>query len=211
MCSLDTGRLNPETYKLFHDVEKRYGIRIEYTFPDAQETMDFVRAKGMFSFYEDGHQECCRVRKVALHITTSKSTDTCKKVCQNLSFRSRQEGSSLPAIYIALVNEYRLLRPDLGQNRAQRSTWQTAEYLPTVDLLQVRPLRRQLKTLKAWITGQRKDQSPGTRTAVPVAQIDPVFEGLEGGAGSLVKFNPLSDVTSQEVWNFLRVMVSSSA
>ena len=71
-CSLDTGRLNPETYKLFHDVEKRYNIRIEYTFPDAQETIDLVREKGMFSFYEDGHQECCRVRKVSrCHITLS--------------------------------------------------------------------------------------------------------------------------------------------
>ena len=62
--SLDTGRLNPETYQLFDAVEKHYGIRIEYTFPDAQETMELVRTKGMFSFYEDGHQECCRVRKV---------------------------------------------------------------------------------------------------------------------------------------------------
>jgi len=35
-CSLDTGRLNPETYRLFDKVEKHYGIRIEYTFPDAQ-------------------------------------------------------------------------------------------------------------------------------------------------------------------------------
>lgn len=26
--------------------------------------MELVRAKGMYSFYEDGHQECCRVRKV---------------------------------------------------------------------------------------------------------------------------------------------------
>lgn len=26
--------------------------------------MELVRTKGMFSFYEDGHQECCRVRKV---------------------------------------------------------------------------------------------------------------------------------------------------
>eukprot|EP00775_Hariotina_reticulata_P007156 gene7156-7371_t len=118
--SLDTGRLNPETYQLFDAVEKHYGIHIEYTFPDAQETMELVRAKGMFSFYEDGHQECCRVRKV-------------------------------------------------------------------------RPLRRQLQTLKAWITGQRKDQSPGTRMAVPVVEVDPVFEGVEGGPGSLV-------------WNFLRVM-----
>ena len=31
--SLDTGRLNPETYQLFHDVEKHFGIRIEYCFP----------------------------------------------------------------------------------------------------------------------------------------------------------------------------------
>ncbi len=61
---MDTGRLNPETYQLFDAVEKHYGIRIEYTFPDAQETMELVRTKGMFSFYEDGHQECCRVRKV---------------------------------------------------------------------------------------------------------------------------------------------------
>ena len=37
--------------------------------------------------------------------------------------------------------------------------------------VQVRPLRRQLKGLKAWITGQRKDQSPGTRQAVPVVQV----------------------------------------
>jgi adenylyl-sulfate reductase (glutathione) len=131
--SLDTGRLNPETYELFDAVEKRYGIKIEYTFPDTQECVDLVREKGMFSFYEDGHQECCRVRKV-------------------------------------------------------------------------KPLRKQLKTLKAWITGQRKDQSPGTRMAVPVVEVDPVFEGLDGGAGSLVKYNPLSNATSAEVWNFLRAM-----
>ena len=41
-----------------------------------------------------------------------------------------------------------------------------------------------------------------------MVQVDPVFEGLEGGADSLVKFNPLSDVSSAEIWNFLRVMVS---
>eukprot|EP01023_Acetabularia_acetabulum_P053360 TRINITY_DN5970_c0_g1_i10.p1 TRINITY_DN5970_c0_g1~~TRINITY_DN5970_c0_g1_i10.p1 ORF type:complete len:439 (-),score=70.87 TRINITY_DN5970_c0_g1_i10:429-1676(-) len=131
--SLDTGRLNPETYKLFDDVERHYGIHIEYTFPETQEVIDLVRAKGMYSFYEDGHQECCRVRKV-------------------------------------------------------------------------RPLRKQLKTLKAWITGQRKDQSPGTRSEVPVVQVDPVFEGEVGGPGSLIKYNPLTDMSSTEVWNFLRVM-----
>ena len=64
---------------------------------------------------------------------------------------------------------------------------------------QVLPLRRQLKTLKAWITGQRKDQSPGTRMAVPIVQVDPAFEGVDGGPGSLIKYNPLSNITSAEV------------
>lgn len=131
--SLDTGRLNPETYRLFDRVEKHYGIKIEFTFPDADECKELVNTKGMFSFYEDGHEECCRIRKV-------------------------------------------------------------------------RPLRKQLKTLRAWITGQRKDQSPGTRMNVPVCQVDPVFEGVDGGPGSLAKYNPLSNITSAEVWNFLRVM-----
>ncbi|KAM7525239.1 hypothetical protein LguiA_015141 [Lonicera macranthoides] len=131
--SLDTGRLNPETYKFFDTIEKHYNIHIEYTFPDAVEVQALVRTKGHFSFYEDGHQECCRVRKV-------------------------------------------------------------------------RPLRRNLKGLRAWITGQRKDQSPGTRSEIPVVQVDPSFEGLDGGAGSLVKWNPLANVEGTNVWKFLRAM-----
>lgn len=131
--SLDTGRLNPETYRFFDEVEKHYGIHIEYMFPDAVEVQALVRNKGLFSFYEDGHQECCRVRKV-------------------------------------------------------------------------RPLRRALKGLRAWITGQRKDQSPGTRSEVPVVQVDPAFEGLDGGVGSLVKWNPVANVEGKDVWNFLRTM-----
>ncbi|KAK6797717.1 hypothetical protein RDI58_005419 [Solanum bulbocastanum] len=131
--SLDTGRLNPETYQLFDTVEKHYGIRIEYMFPDSVEVQALVRTKGLFSFYEDGHQECCRVRKV-------------------------------------------------------------------------RPLRRALKGLRAWITGQRKDQSPGTRSEIPIVQVDPSFEGLNGGAGSLVKWNPVANVDGKDIWNFLRAM-----
>jgi adenylyl-sulfate reductase (glutathione) len=42
--------------------------------------------------------------------------------------------------------------------------------------------------------------------AVPVVEVDPVFEGVAGGPGSLIKYNPLSNMSSAEVWNFLRVM-----
>ena len=45
----------------------------------------------------------------------------------------------------------------------------------------------------------------------PLLQVVPVFEGLSGGAGSLIKYNPLSNITSAECWNFLRVMVSCPA
>ena len=129
--SLDTGRLHPETYRLFEAVEKHYNIKIEYCFPSSREVQDLVRAKGMFSFYKDGHQECCGVRKV-------------------------------------------------------------------------NPLRRQLNTLKAWITGQRKDQSPGTRQEIPLVQVDPAFKGVEDG--DLIKWNPLANVSSEEVWLTIRAL-----
>ena len=41
--SLDTGRLHPETYRLFDEVEKHYGIRIEYCFPEAMAVEQLVR------------------------------------------------------------------------------------------------------------------------------------------------------------------------
>lgn len=42
--------------------------------------------------------------------------------------------------------------------------------------------------------------------AVDSYQVDPAFEGLDGGPGSLVKWNPLSNVSGTAVWSFLRTM-----
>jgi len=63
--SLDTGRLHPETYQFIERVRKHYGIAIDLIYPDAAEVEALVKAKGLFSFYEDGHKECCGIRKVA--------------------------------------------------------------------------------------------------------------------------------------------------
>ncbi len=62
--SIDTGRLHPETYQFMDRVEKQYGIKIQVLFPNAAEVEALVREKGLFSFYSDGHQECCGIRKV---------------------------------------------------------------------------------------------------------------------------------------------------
>ncbi|HEY9036365.1 MAG TPA: phosphoadenylyl-sulfate reductase [Pseudomonadales bacterium] len=127
--SLDTGRLHIETYRYLEQVRKHYGIELEVMSPDAAALEAFTREKGLFSFYEDGHKECCGVRKIA-------------------------------------------------------------------------PLRRKLLTLDAWVTGQRKDQSPGTRQDIPVIQNDTAFARP---GDTLVKFNPLASWTSAQVWQYIRM------
>jgi len=127
--SLDTGRLHAETYQFIEKVREHYGIAIEAMSPDAHAVQRLVREKGLFSFYRDGHGECCGIRKVE-------------------------------------------------------------------------PLRRALAPLQAWITGQRRDQSPGTRAHVPVVQVDAGFSTPER---TLVKFNPLSNWTSRQVWDYIEI------
>ncbi|MEQ1544290.1 phosphoadenylyl-sulfate reductase [Methyloglobulus sp.] len=62
--TLDTGRLHPETYRFIEKVRKHYQIDIEILTPDRNVLDEFVKRKGLFSFYEDGHEECCKIRKV---------------------------------------------------------------------------------------------------------------------------------------------------
>lgn len=127
--SLDTGRLHPETYEFIDTVRDHYKIAIDIMSPDAQALQALVKEKGLFSFYKDGHKECCGIRKVE-------------------------------------------------------------------------PLKRRLATLDAWISGQRKDQSPSTRSEVPVIEID---EGNSTEARTLIKFNPLANWSSKEVWDYIRL------
>lgn len=128
--SLDTGRLHPETYRFIDKVREHYGIAIEVLSPDAAKLEPFVREKGLFSFYKDGHEECCGIRKIE-------------------------------------------------------------------------PLRRKLSGVNAWATGQRRDQSPGTRSKVAAVEVDGAFSTPEK---PLYKFNPLAQMSSEEVWAYIRML-----
>jgi phosphoadenosine phosphosulfate reductase len=66
VITLDTGRLFPETYKVFHETQLRYNKRIRVFFPGNDAVEEMVTTKGPFSFYEskDNRLECCRIRKV---------------------------------------------------------------------------------------------------------------------------------------------------
>lgn len=64
--AIDTGRLNEETYEVADAVSERYGVKIDWYFPQAADVELLEREKGLFSFREslDNRHECCRIRKV---------------------------------------------------------------------------------------------------------------------------------------------------
>jgi phosphoadenosine phosphosulfate reductase len=66
IATLDTGRLFPETYKVFAETIIKYGKKISVFYPERDDVERLVTEKGPFSFYEskENRIECCRVRKI---------------------------------------------------------------------------------------------------------------------------------------------------
>lgn len=64
--TLDTGRLNQETYDCMDALKDRYGIQIEVFFPDARSVEDMVKQHGLNLFYKSAEMRktCCGIRKV---------------------------------------------------------------------------------------------------------------------------------------------------
>ena len=123
--TLDTGRLNPETYDVIDRVRDKYSINLEVMFPDSGAVEEMVRESGVNLFYQsvENRKLCCKKRKV-------------------------------------------------------------------------QPLRRQLGTLSAWVTGLRADQAV-TRSALKRVEIDEAF-------GGIIKVNPLAGWSHEDVWNYIR-------
>jgi len=66
VVALDTGRLNEETYACADEISRRYGVTIEWYFPERDAVEAMVRAKGMHAFRKtvSNRHECCHIRKV---------------------------------------------------------------------------------------------------------------------------------------------------
>ena len=64
--TLDTGRLNQETYDVMDEIRNKYNTNIEVMFPDHNEVEQMVRVNGMNLFYHSiGNRKlCCGIRKV---------------------------------------------------------------------------------------------------------------------------------------------------
>lgn len=123
--TLDTGRLNPETYEVMDTIQKKYQIPIETLFPDHLEVEKMVYENGINLMHQSvpNRKLCCEIRKV-------------------------------------------------------------------------RPLKRILGTLDAWVTGLRRDQT-FTRANTKKIEIDSSNNGI-------VKINPLADWTNDMVWDYIK-------
>jgi phosphoadenosine phosphosulfate reductase len=65
VVTLDTGRLFPETYKLWAETERRYGRRIQAIYPEHAALESLVKHYGVDGFYESKQARvaCCTARK----------------------------------------------------------------------------------------------------------------------------------------------------
>ena len=65
--TIDTKRLNKETYDLIKEIKQKYNLKIEILYPNESSVRKMVDAKGVNLFYDsvENRKECCGVRKVA--------------------------------------------------------------------------------------------------------------------------------------------------
>ena len=66
LFTLDTGRLNEETYEVMDQIRERYGVSIVSYFPDKEAVEKLEQEKGFYSFRKsiENRKECCGIRKV---------------------------------------------------------------------------------------------------------------------------------------------------
>jgi phosphoadenosine phosphosulfate reductase len=64
--TLDTGRLNQETYDVMDEVKKKYGIVVDIYCPDHHELQEMLRTHRMNLMYDsvENRKLCCEIRKV---------------------------------------------------------------------------------------------------------------------------------------------------
>ncbi len=64
--TLDTGRLNQETYDVMDKIRERYRVAIDAMFPKTEAVEQMVREQGLNLFYHsiENRKRCCGIRKV---------------------------------------------------------------------------------------------------------------------------------------------------
>jgi phosphoadenosine phosphosulfate reductase len=95
---------------------------------------------------------------------------------------------------IAIEKVYPLVSPEEQERIHGPALW-SRDPDACCAVRKIEPLRRKLSELQAWITGIRRDQTPA-RAGASKIEWDEKF--------NLVKINPISDWTSDHVWQYIR-------
>ena len=128
MFSLDTGRLHPETYQFLEKVRDHYGIPIDAYFPQPDAVQKLVREKGLFSFYKDGHKECCGIRKVEPLIARAEAAAAPGSPA---SARTRARARAPTCPVVQLDRTFGIARAPAGQVQSARATGPRSRCGPT--------------------------------------------------------------------------------
>lgn len=112
--TLDTGRLHPETYRFIQTVMEHYNIKISILTPEHKALQKLTDEKGLFSFYQDGHKDCCGIRKVEplkRHLSTHSAWITGQRRDQSKSTRDSLEIVELDASFTGVEDELLKFNP----------------------------------------------------------------------------------------------------
>ena len=160
---LDTGRLHPETYRYIDQVRKHYGISINMLSPDPANLEQLVREKGLFSFYQDGHHECCAIRKIQ---------PLTKKLChldawitgqrrdQNVTrteLPQEQEDRAF-STRVSVVDLTRCLALHPNKRRSLQSTARSRVFVNRLRTVYALHLKVSARTGRALVVGRRERQ-----------------------------------------------------
>ncbi|RYA22674.1 phosphoadenylyl-sulfate reductase [Malaciobacter halophilus] len=64
--TLDTGRLNPETYDVMDATNLKYGVKLDIYFPNLDKVEELYQTQGINGHFEsiDNRKKCCNIRKI---------------------------------------------------------------------------------------------------------------------------------------------------
>lgn len=64
--TLDTGRLNPETYNVMDATNLKYSVKLDVYFPKLENVENLYKTQGVNGHFEsiDNRKNCCKIRKI---------------------------------------------------------------------------------------------------------------------------------------------------
>lgn len=129
VVTLDTGRLFPETYDVWAQTERRYGVTIRALYPEARDLETLIADQSIDGFRQSvaARKACCNVRKVEPLKRALTGADAWV-----VGLRADQSGARAATPFVTFDEAHRLLKlaPLADWRRGQVADYVAAESIP---------------------------------------------------------------------------------